>query len=72
MSEGAILVPGVWGPLWSAVIPGYWAAEGGQSAAGKLVNLTSTILAIYYYYSSIVCTNNDNNNTCNNNFMFRR
>jgi len=50
MSEGAILVPGVWGPLWSAVIPGYWAAEGGQSAAGKLVNLTSTILAIYYYY----------------------
>ncbi|WAR24251.1 FGGY-like protein [Mya arenaria] len=37
LSEEAIFVPGVWGPNWSTIIPGMWSAEGGQSAAGKLV-----------------------------------
>ena len=38
MSEGPLFVPGVWGPFWSTIIPGLWSAEGGQSAAGKLVS----------------------------------
>lgn len=31
-------VPGVWGPYLSAMIPGLWLAEGGQSSTGTLVD----------------------------------
>ena len=31
-------MPGVWGPYFSAMIPGLWTSEGGQSVAGKLVS----------------------------------
>jgi FGGY-family pentulose kinase len=31
-------VPGVWGPYLSAMIPGLWLAEGGQSATGTLID----------------------------------
>lgn len=30
---------GVWGPYYSAMVPGLWLNEGGQSATGKLVGL---------------------------------
>ena len=31
-------IPGVWGPYFSAMIPGMWLNEGGQSATGSLVD----------------------------------
>ncbi|KAK3946178.1 Nup93/Nic96-domain-containing protein [Diplogelasinospora grovesii] len=37
MSKDAVFVPGVWGPYRDVLIPGYWMAEGGQSATGELM-----------------------------------
>ncbi len=31
-------VPGIWGPYYSAMIPGLWLNEGGQSATGALID----------------------------------
>lgn len=35
-----MMVSGVWGPYFSAMVPGFWLTEGGQSAAGSLVEWT--------------------------------
>lgn len=31
-------VEGIWGPYWSAMVPGLWLTEGGQSATGALID----------------------------------
>lgn len=31
-------IPGIWGPYFSAMIPGLWLTEGGQSATGSLID----------------------------------
>ncbi|MBW8637843.1 FGGY-family carbohydrate kinase [Hoeflea sp. WL0058] len=36
-SSEAHFVPGVWGPYFSAMVPGLWLSEGGQSAAGEAI-----------------------------------
>ena len=38
VSDGPRFVPGVWGPYYSAMIPGLWLTEGGQSATGVLID----------------------------------
>lgn len=37
MSENPVFVDGVWGPYRDVLIPGFWMAEGGQSATGELL-----------------------------------
>ena len=38
LSRDARAVPGVWGPYFGALIPGWWLNEGGQSASGSLLD----------------------------------
>uniref|UniRef100_A0A1B6GW67 FGGY carbohydrate kinase domain-containing protein n=2 Tax=Cuerna arida TaxID=1464854 RepID=A0A1B6GW67_9HEMI len=38
VSRGPVFVPGVWGPYYSAMVPGLWLSEGGQSATGRLLD----------------------------------
>lgn len=33
-------IPGIWGPYFSAMVPGMWLTEGGQSATGALIDHT--------------------------------
>lgn len=40
VSQEARFIPGVWGPYYSAMVPGLWLSEGGQSATGALLDHT--------------------------------
>ncbi|MBB3609638.1 FGGY-family carbohydrate kinase [Rhizobium sp. BK602] len=37
-NEAPVFVDGVWGPYYSAMVPGLWLTEGGQSAAGAAID----------------------------------
>jgi FGGY-family pentulose kinase len=37
-SREALYPPGIWGPYFSAMVPGLWLTEGGQSATGALID----------------------------------
>jgi len=46
INQEPVFVPGVWGPYFSAMVPGLWLSEGGQSATGKLLDhITETHIA---------------------------
>ncbi|MBT3219753.1 MAG: FGGY-family carbohydrate kinase [Proteobacteria bacterium] len=38
VSRQAKYIPGIWGPYYSAMVPGFWLTEGGQSATGALID----------------------------------
>ncbi len=38
VSKQPRFIPGIWGPYFSAMVPGFWLTEGGQSATGALVD----------------------------------
>jgi D-ribulokinase len=37
-TKDPVFVPGIWGPYFSAMVPGLWLNEGGQSAAGAAID----------------------------------
>lgn len=37
-SKNEAFIPGLWGPYYSAMVPGLWLSEGGQSAAGEAIS----------------------------------
>jgi FGGY-family pentulose kinase len=38
VSREPLFIPGIWGPYRSAMVPGLWLTEGGQSATGALID----------------------------------
>ncbi|WP_133013512.1 FGGY-family carbohydrate kinase [Marinomonas flavescens] len=51
-------VPGVWGPYYSAMVPGLWLSEGGQSAAGEAI---SHLLKLHPFYEKAKNEANESN-----------
>jgi D-ribulokinase len=49
-SAAEAFVPGVWGPYYSAMVPGLWLSEGGQSAAGEAI---AHLLSMHPAYNSV-------------------
>lgn len=51
-SREAVFVPGVWGPYFGAMVPGMWLTEGGQSAAGSLIDFVIEDSSEYHNLAS--------------------
>jgi D-ribulokinase len=51
VAKEARFVPGVWGPYFSAMIPGLWLAEGGQSAGGAAIDY---LVRLHPFYPAAV------------------
>lgn len=49
LSAKATIVPGIWGPYFSAVLPGLWLNEGGQTAVGSLIDHLLTSHPSYHH-----------------------
>lgn len=47
VSRSARFIDGIWGTYYSAMIPGYWLNEGGQSATGALIDHVLTSHPLY-------------------------
>ena len=60
MSPDAVFVPGVWGPYRDTIQPGYWMAEGGQSATGELLKYIIETHPAYDQAKSVSQTYNAN------------
>ncbi|MET0594141.1 MAG: FGGY-family carbohydrate kinase, partial [Polyangiaceae bacterium] len=45
VSRDPKFIGGIWGPYWSAMVPGMWLTEGGQSATGALIDHTIDVHA---------------------------
>ena len=38
LNKKKMMIPGIWGPYFSAILGNYWLHEGGQSAVGSLID----------------------------------
>ena len=55
-TEKPCFAPGVWGPYWGAMVPGYYLNEGGISAAGQLLDF---LVQNHAAYAQIPADQND-------------
>lgn len=60
MSPDPVFVNGVWGPYRDSIIPGFWMAEGGQSATGELLKHTLETHPAFHSASSMAESYNTN------------
>ena len=60
VSSVPVCVPGVWGPYYSAMVPGLYLNEAGQSAAGKLIEF---VIQSHPSYTELCKLASDNNHT---------
>jgi FGGY-family pentulose kinase len=60
MSKDPVFVNGVWGPYRDSIIPGFWMAEGGQSATGELLKHVLETHPAYNQAISMAKSNNTN------------
>ena len=58
VSKEARFVKGVWGPYYSAMIPGMWLTEGGQAATGALIDHVLQSHARYAELSAAAASSN--------------
>jgi FGGY-family pentulose kinase len=53
VAKRPVFVPGVWGPYYSAMVPGMWLTEGGQSATGSLIDFIIEKNSLYDKFNKL-------------------